>query len=125
MNEIELIDKILDEVSKLFPKKCTCCGREYKNFIDFIDNTEIPQHAIDENFMIMHLHGIYDVLALRNCKCNTTMALPCALEKDFKKQLVTILEQKARELNISPEKMAGIMRDKIIARAISKDRDNK
>lgn len=123
MNEIELIDKILEEVSKLFPKRCNCCGREFKDFVDFINNTEIPQHAHDENFMIMHLHGIYDILALRNCKCNTTIALPCALDKEFKKQLVTILEQKAKELNISTEKMAGIMRDKIISRAISKDTD--
>ncbi|MCX8084228.1 MAG: hypothetical protein N3C60_04835 [Calditerrivibrio sp.] len=120
MDDIAIIDRIIEEVNTIFPKKCPCCGKIFNDFRDFIMNTEIPNHVPDENFMVVHLSDIYDVLAFRNCKCNTTMSIPCAIDKNFKKQLVEIIEERAQKLGIKPEKMAGIMRDLIIKRAKEK-----
>ncbi|ADR18339.1 hypothetical protein [Calditerrivibrio nitroreducens] len=120
MNENEIIEKVLKDIDKLFPKKCSCCGVVFENFLDFIEKTDIPVHAFDANFMVMHLHNVYDILALRNCKCKTTIALPCAIDPEFKKEIVLFLENEAKKLNIPTEKMAGLLRDKIIK--IARDR---
>jgi len=122
VDEEKIIEHIIEGINTLFPKKCTCCGKVFTDFMDFLENTDIPDHAHDENFMILHIprQEAYEVLALRNCKCKSTIAIPCALDKEFKKDLIAYLENKAKQLGISPEKMAGLVRDKIIHKVLAK-----
>ena len=122
LDDLTIIDQIIDDVNTLFPKKCPCCGREFLDFTDFINNTDIPEHVYKENFMILQMpkQNIYDILALRNCKCKSTMAIPCAIDQNFKKQLINLLDDKAQKLGISTEEMAGIMRDIVIKRALKR-----
>lgn len=123
MNEKEIIDRICDEVSHLFPKACSC-GVVFANFSEFIDRTDVPFHAADCNFMIMDFSDIYELLALRNCKrCHSTLALPCAVDQNFKKELVKFVEKIANDEGVSPQRAAGILRDKILKRF--NDKENK
>ncbi|MCA1927058.1 MAG: hypothetical protein LDL13_04720 [Calditerrivibrio sp.] len=118
MDENTLIEKIISEVDKLFPRKCSCCGKEFKSFAEFLELTTILQHAASDNFIILNRNNFFDILALRNCECQSTIAIPCAVNDEFKKELVTLITEEAKRLNSTPKKIAGILRDKIVQRVL-------
>jgi len=114
-----VIEKIISDVNTLFPKKCPCCKREFKDFADFLKSTTIPPHAVNNNFMLLHNDRGHEIIALRNCSCNTTLAIPCAMNEEFKKQLFHYIEDQANKLSISKEDVTCLMRDKIIKIALA------
>lgn len=121
MNENEVVDRIISEVNTIFPRKCSCCGKEFKSFSEFLKLTDVIQHSSFENFIILNRNSFFDILALRNCQCQSTISIPCAVDDEFKKKLVTMLSEEAIKLNTTPERIAGMLRDKIIQKVLSTD----
>lgn len=119
MNQNELIDRIISEVNTIFPRKCSYCGKEFKSFSEFLEFTDVIQYSSFENFIILNRNNFFNILALRNCQCKSTMAIPCAVDSEFKKNLVTLITEEANRLNSTPEKIAGILRDKIIQKVLN------
>ena len=58
--------------SRLFPKKCQTCGKEYQNFPEYIHQTSPLQHCLED------YRGSSDALGTmqyRNCGCGTTLVI--------------------------------------------------
>ena len=77
MKEENVIDIVLDHISKKFPKECMCCGRLYTSFADFIRNTTYvgkPLSYDAENRDWQPVNPIGTV-GMANCSCGSTLAI--------------------------------------------------
>ena len=58
--------------TKLFPKKCSTCGREYSNFPRYIQNTAPVSHGLEPyTDSLDSLH----TMQYRNCRCGSTLCI--------------------------------------------------
>lgn len=113
----EFVEIMLDACEKQFPKKCSCCGRYFDTFQDFLTHTIIPVHSKDHSLQLIDSQDLHDVIAFRNCSCGTTMTVQCAVDKPQKKDLVHAISEEARERGVEPEDVAQLLRDEVIKRA--------
>ncbi|AEI15602.1 hypothetical protein Flexsi_1973 [Flexistipes sinusarabici DSM 4947] len=113
----EFVEIMLEACEEQFPKKCSCCGRYFETFQDFLSHTIIPVHSKDHSLQLIDSQDLHDVIAFRNCSCGTTMTVQCAVDKPQKKELVHAISEEARERGVEPEDVAQLLRDKVIKRA--------
>jgi hypothetical protein len=58
--------------TKIFPKKCSTCGRVFASFPEYIHGTEPLGHGLEpykDSVDVLH------TMQYRNCRCGTTLAL--------------------------------------------------
>ncbi|BAI80689.1 hypothetical protein DEFDS_1221 [Deferribacter desulfuricans SSM1] len=112
-----LIDKIIDSLKKQFPKKCSC-GKEFKDFKEFIENTSLPA---PQNLQIFDCDDVHEVLSLRNCNnCNSTIAIRCALDDIDKKVLLDLIKEDIKINNIEEDEFLQILRNEVLSCAKKK-----
>jgi hypothetical protein len=81
--------------SRLFPKKCGTCGREYANFPVYIHKTSPVAHGLEpykDSGDVLH------TMQYRNCGCGSTLCINLT-EKDypFLERLWEMLGREAKE----------------------------
>jgi len=113
----EFVEMMLDACEKQFPKKCSCCGRYFDTFQDFLKYTIIPVHSKDHSLQLIDSENLHEVIAFRNCSCGTTVTVQCAVDKPQKKELLHAITEEARERGVDPEDVAQLLRDKVIEEA--------
>lgn len=62
----------IGEDSRLFPKKCRTCGKEYQNFPDYLHETSPLQHCLED---YRGSSAELGTMQYRNCGCGTTLAI--------------------------------------------------
>ena len=77
MNETDVIEIIRAYISGQFPRKCSCCEKQFDTFLDFIRQTSyvgkpISYDADEGDFQPENPIG---TLGMVNCSCGTTLAL--------------------------------------------------
>ncbi len=65
--------------SRLFPKKCSTCGREYANFPQYIQRTSPVAHGLEP--YKDSLDSIH-TMQYRNCRCGSTLSVHLT-EEDY------------------------------------------
>jgi len=118
---LKYVDDIIKYCEMQFPKKCNCCEYVYKDFKDFLDNTYIPKHAVKCNIQIIDFYDLHNIISYRNCKCGTTVVLPCVIEDKTKLFLLNTINYDSRVVGISKEDILIILRDKIIKKMENKN----
>lgn len=68
---IELFARIGAD-SRIFPKKCSTCGREYKSFPEYIHGTEPLEQGLKDYSDLM---DVPRTMQYRNCRCGSTLAI--------------------------------------------------
>ncbi|MCB4203433.1 hypothetical protein LF845_00495 [Deferribacterales bacterium Es71-Z0220] len=121
MNELNIL-KYVDDVIRFcemqFPRKCNCCGYEFKDFKDFLKNTKIPDHVAMSNLQIIDFKDIHDVIAYRNCKCGTTITLPCSIGLGSKFLFLDTIEYDSKETGMSKADVAIKLRDEVLKKVL-------
>lgn len=110
------VDDIIQSVIEQFPRKCNCCGREFHDFIDFIENTHIPEHTNEQNIQIYQYAEDTDVIAFRNCSCQSTVTVSCILDVTVKKEMIQDFMSDAQKLEIEPERVMEALRNYLLER---------
>lgn len=67
--------KLFDAIGKderLFPKKCSTCGRVYESFSEYLWATMPRGHALEDVTNVMHSPF---TMQYRNCSCGSTLVL--------------------------------------------------
>jgi hypothetical protein len=77
MNENDVIEIMKNFISRQFPKDCTCCGKRYNSFAEFIRNTTyvgkpISYDAEQEDWQPERPIG---TIGMSNCSCGTTLTI--------------------------------------------------
>ena len=77
MQEKDVIEIMRNHISKQFPKECTCCGKRYNSFAEFIRNTTyvgkpISYDAEQEDWQPERPIG---TIGMSNCSCGTTLTI--------------------------------------------------
>jgi len=65
--------------SRLFPKKCATCGREYSSFPDYIHRTFPVAHGLEP---YKDSSDAIHTMQYRNCRCGSTLCINLT-EDDF------------------------------------------
>ncbi|MGA1847325.1 hypothetical protein [Deferribacter abyssi] len=113
-----LIDKIIKSINSQFPKKCSC-GKLFKNYKEFIDNTTLPA---PQSLQLFDCSDIHEILSLRNCKtCNSTIALRCMLDDKYKKSLLELIKNDVVLNNLEEDEFLQIFRNEVIKYATKND----
>lgn len=68
---IELFARIGAD-SRLFPKKCSTCGREYKSFPEYIHSTESLANGLADYSDVL---DVPRTMQYRNCRCGSTLTI--------------------------------------------------
>jgi len=118
LNILNYVDDVIQFCEMQFPRKCNCCGYEFKNFKDFLENTDIPEHVVDSNLQIIDFSDIHDIIAYRNCKCGTTITLPCSIGLGSKFLLLDTIEYDSKVTGMSKEEVAIVLRDEVLKRVL-------
>lgn len=58
--------------TRLFPKRCSTCGREYHSFPEYIHATLPAKHCLEDYRDVSDGFG---TMQYRNCRCGTTMLI--------------------------------------------------
>jgi hypothetical protein len=58
--------------SRLFPKKCLTCGKEYENFPEYIHQTSPIKHCLEDYRDGSDALG---TMQYRNCRCGSTLVI--------------------------------------------------
>ncbi len=83
---------LIGKDSRLFPKKCVTCGKEYRSFPEFIHDTSPVRHCLED------CRDVSDALATlqyRNCPCGSTLVL--ILTRDIYPMLDVFWEMMEKE----------------------------
>ncbi len=77
MEENDVVEIVWDFISKKFPTKCKCCGKQYNSFAEYLLNTThagkpILYDAKRGNWKPKKPMG---TLSMAHCSCGTTMAI--------------------------------------------------
>jgi len=113
----KFVEMILDSCENQFPKKCSCCGRIYETFSEFLENTSLPNHSKDHSLQLINFKEYKDVIALRNCRCGSTISIQCVINPKEKNELMQFIVEEAKRQNVEMEEIALQLRNKVIKMA--------
>ena len=68
---IQLFAKIGAD-SRIFPKKCGTCGQVFRNFPEYIHNTDPVSHGLEDYSSVLDLPR---TMQYRNCACGSTLTI--------------------------------------------------
>lgn len=108
------IDDIIDSVKQQFPRVCNCCGLEFKDFLDFLDNTYIPEHTNSHNIQIIKCNNNTDIVAYRNCSCQSTITVSCVIGENLKRKMFIDIEKDVKEFGVEFEFIMESIRNYIL-----------
>lgn len=114
LDSFKYVNDVIESVKGQFPRQCNCCGREFKDFVDFIENTHIPKHTHDKNITIYQYAEDTDVIAYRNCSCRSTMILSCILDDNVKKEMVKDFVNDAAKFGVEPVRIMEAIRNYLL-----------
>jgi hypothetical protein len=63
---------LIGKDSRIFPKKCRTCGREYFSFPEYIHRTNPRAHCLEQYSVPLDAN---QTLQYRNCACGTTLVI--------------------------------------------------
>jgi len=77
MNENDVIEIVRDFISRQFPRKCECCGKNFRSFAEFIRNTTHVGKPVsyDTDQLSWQLYNPIGTIGMVNCSCDTTLAI--------------------------------------------------
>ena len=77
MKETDVIEIIRDHLSKKFPKECTCCGKLYKSFADFIRDTTYVGKPISHDADQKDWQPVSPIgtIGMAECSCGTCLSI--------------------------------------------------
>ncbi len=77
MNENDVIEIVRDFISRQFPRKCECCGKNYRSFAEFIRSTTHVGKPVsyDTDPLSWELYHPVGTIGMVNCSCDTTLAI--------------------------------------------------
>jgi hypothetical protein len=70
--------------TRLFPKTCHTCGRVYRNFPEYIHNTQPTAHCLEEYGSAVDASF---TMQYRNCRCGSTLTIA------FTKEIYPLLDR--------------------------------
>jgi hypothetical protein len=77
MNESDVIRVMLEHVSRQFPKKCSCCGKQYASLAEYLRSTTHVGKpvSLDADMGDWQPKEPLGVISCAACSCGTTMAI--------------------------------------------------
>lgn len=112
------VEAILQACHRQFPKRCSTCGRMFRNFGEYVKDT-IPigtPICFDEDASA-HFDPIGTV-SMVNCGCRTTLSLECPPHGEMYDRFVAALRADAAQYSITVSEVLESMRTEIRARAL-------
>ena len=78
MTQDTVVEIMIEQLQRQFPKRCTYCGRQFANLKDYLTHTvqlgePISLDAEELDWVPLQPQGAF---ALANCACGTTLCLP-------------------------------------------------
>lgn len=64
---------------------------------------------------------IHDLIAYRNCSCDSTLVLPCSVGIGNKKLILDIIEWDAKDSGLSREEIVKLLRNQVINKVLSQE----
>jgi hypothetical protein len=114
LKSIKFIRLVFLSVNKQFPKVCKCCGKRFNDFEDFIENTYISEHTENHNIQFIQHYDYKEVIAFRNCSCNSTMTIKCILEEFGKNKFFEAIKYDSLKLGISEIEVVELLRKQVL-----------
>lgn len=114
------IQQIIDFCSLQFPKKCSCCEKEYVDFKSFLEQTSPIGSITGGTKSQSSTHDIFGILSWVNCECGSTMTISCTdSEKKMHQMLKETVINTAKEQNTTPENVLNEIRQEIRKTVVS------
>jgi hypothetical protein len=63
---------LIGKDSRIFPKKCRACGKEYQSFPEYINATSPVEHCLED---YRETADTFGTMQYRNCACGSTLVI--------------------------------------------------
>lgn len=115
----DFISKVIGVCEDQFPKSCSNCGVRFKNFCDYVNNTDpIGQAPVA---VCEKIADPVELISLVNCKCGGTISLKCTHEgTEMHKQFMEKVKISAVINRMTVYEILGAVRDVVRTRVQSR-----